>query len=423
MAVASDGLLGLARIGVVVGGVALQQTDGHGLAAHLQMDAAAFTLLLLRTDTAADGGQRTGLAQGGGSTGHVAALQLLDEAGNVDAHGATLDAARLGAVEAARSLTLYVLGAQTARHLAAQQVGTLGGGEFDGVGAGNGHALLGLERLGLALTQTAVGRRAAAAGALLATLREVGQRTFGLFAGTVLALLTLEGGQAGQHLVEIDLMAVKLGAIDADELRHAAHGDAAGAAHARAIDHDGVERYVGRDAQFLGQQADKLHHDGGADGEALVHRLALGHGLDAGGDQTLGAGTAVVGHNHHLVGHLAKLLLQDNKARIACGEHHDDAVAGLLEGLDDGQHRGATHTAGSADHGAEVLNMRGTAQRTGHVGQTVAGIEGAHAVGRYADALHHQRQRALFLVGISDGQGDALTAVARTHDDKMAGMA
>ena len=44
-------------------------------------------------------------------------------------------------------------------------------------------------------------------------------------------------------------------------------------------------------------------------------------------------------------------------------------------------HHLATHTAGSADHGAEVLNMRGTPQRAGHVGQTVARIEGAHAVG------------------------------------------
>ena len=99
----------------------------------------------------------------------------------------------------------------------------------------------------------------------------------------------LEGTHALEHLVEVYLMAVKLGAVDTYKLGLATYGDTASTAHTRTVYHDRVERYVGGYLVFLGQQAYELHHDGRADGKALVHLLALDDALYTLGHESLGA--------------------------------------------------------------------------------------------------------------------------------------
>ena len=59
----------------------------------------------------------------------------------------------------------------------------------------------------------------------------------------------------GDHLVEVHLVAVEVGAVHAGELHLAAHGEAAAAAHAGAVDHNGVHAHGGGDLVLLGQQA------------------------------------------------------------------------------------------------------------------------------------------------------------------------
>jgi hypothetical protein len=58
-------------------------------------------------------------------------------------------------------------------------------------------------------------------------------------------------------LIPVHLVAVELGAVDADKTRLPAHLDAAGAAHAGAVDHDRVQADDGRHAKGLGGEASK----------------------------------------------------------------------------------------------------------------------------------------------------------------------
>ena len=64
---------------------------------------------------------------------------------------------------------------------------------------------------------------------------------FGLDRRTALLLRAIHA-LAAHRLVEIDLVPVELGALDAREAGLAAHCHAAGAAHARSVHHQGVER-------------------------------------------------------------------------------------------------------------------------------------------------------------------------------------
>ena len=88
-------------------------------------------------------------------------------------------------------------------------------------------------------------------------------------------LLTLEGAHALEHLIPVDKRPVKLRPVYADELCLPAYCQTAGSAHAGAIDHDGVEGDIGRDAVLLCRKAGKLHHYRRTDGEGLVNVLLL----------------------------------------------------------------------------------------------------------------------------------------------------
>ena len=239
----------------------------------------------------------------------------------------------------------------------------------------------------------------------------------------LLLLVGLEGAHAFQHLVEVHLVAVELGAVDADKLGLAAHGDAAGAAHARAVHHDGVERYVGGDVIFLGQQADELHHDGRADGEALVHLLAQDDLFHAIGHQTFLPVAAVVGHDDDLVAGGTHLFFQDNQFLGASGQDGDDAIAGSLQSLYDGQHRGDSHAASGADHGAELLDVRGLSQGAYDVGDVVAFVQFAEAGGGEAYFLHHEGDGAGHGVSFGNGEGHTFALLAHTDDNEVPGLA
>ena len=107
----------LSTLALIVGGEALQVTDGHGRLLHLHMHAATFALLLLRTDAATDGWQCACFFQYAGSLEEVAALDVLNERGDLYAHRATLHAGRRHAVEATLRLAKRLLFGQALVHL------------------------------------------------------------------------------------------------------------------------------------------------------------------------------------------------------------------------------------------------------------------------------------------------------------------
>ena len=218
-------------------------------------------------------------------------------------------------------------------------------------------------------------------------------------------------------------MAVEFGTVHTDELRDAVHRDTAGAAHARTVDHDGIERHIGGHLILLGEQTDKLHHDGGAYGETFVHFLTLQNAFDTLRHQSLTAVGAVVGHDDEFVGRSAHFLFEDDEVLASSGQYRDDTVAGLLECTDNGKQRRHTHSAAGTYHRAETLYMRGLAERPHHIGDAVARLQTAEFVGRDTDFLHNERNGATRRVGLRDGERYAFAMLVYAHDDKMSGLA
>ena len=62
------------------------------------------------------------------------------------------------------------------------------------------------------------------------------------------------------HQVEINLMAVKLRPVNANELRLAVDFNAAAAAHPGAVNHNGVQRYLRGNVKLPCNLAAKFHH-------------------------------------------------------------------------------------------------------------------------------------------------------------------
>ena len=107
----------LGAVGVVpVGHKALQTADTHGIAL-LATDAVHLALALLRTDTAADGGQGAGLMDHLIGTLIVPLHDLGDELRDADVDGASVDAGMVLAVQAAGRLVQSLLLGVAQSHL------------------------------------------------------------------------------------------------------------------------------------------------------------------------------------------------------------------------------------------------------------------------------------------------------------------
>ena len=91
-----------------VGHKALQLADGDRLALD-SADALALALALLGAHAAADSRKGAGLGDGGGRLGELSLLHLVDELGNVDGNGTTLDTLGILTVDAAGGLSLGLL--------------------------------------------------------------------------------------------------------------------------------------------------------------------------------------------------------------------------------------------------------------------------------------------------------------------------
>ena len=195
-----------------VGHKALQAADAHGLV----LDAAgalALALALLGADTAADGGQGGGAGNDLIGGFKVALGHMTDELGDIDAHGAAGLAGLVLAVDAALCLVHgHLFGIAQCNFL---KVLVADVGSWVGMGHFLGSILKAILLCLLSLEQIA-----------------------GLLAG--LCLKGAVHGAAGHGFVEIDEVTVKVGAVHAGKLGLAAHGQAAAAAHAGAVDHNGV---------------------------------------------------------------------------------------------------------------------------------------------------------------------------------------
>ena len=258
-----------------VGDEALEAADGDRVAL-LAAEADALALALLRADPAGDAGQGVVVEERVGRGRQVALAQQLDEARDVDPDRAAVDAVRLRALEAALGLEHRQLVGEPEVDLAEvarPQVGVLLGHRDPG----DGHPLLGGQHVRPVAGLGAAARLAGPARGLVRSLDgsagrsviavlpsglrphrptavpalagRVGRRDVARLAlGEGRLLERAVGRQPVGQLGEVDQVGVELGPVDAGVARLAVDRHPAAAAHARAVDHDRVERDDGRDA-------------------------------------------------------------------------------------------------------------------------------------------------------------------------------
>ena len=400
------GLLdGGAVLEVEVGDETLQAADGDGLALYAA-DALALALALLRTDTTADGSEGVGGGDDLVSGLKVADLDLGDEVRDADVDRAALDALGVLAGQAAHGLLTGDLGAVSERDL----VEVLGAD--DGVllrhgvlGHALGGVLVGLGSRGLVLAAAYAAGDAADVLVLVRLFLEV----------EVVAL---------QQAVPVDKVGVELRTVNAGELALTADGEAAAAAHAGAVYHDGVQAGIGLETVGTGDLGDVLHHDDRSAGEhAVVLHAGLEQGLELVGDETGFAVGAVVGAYVEVVAGGTELVLHDDDVLAAEAADHVHADAEALELLGDGEVDG---TAGAAADHADALGvgvyLSGAAEGTDDVGNVVAGLHEREHLRALARRLEVEGDCADLGVIVRDGEREALAELVESEDRKLAGL-
>ena len=353
-------------------------------------------------------------------------------------HWASLHARRLGAVETAVRLLYGHLLCQSLVHLLQAGRSPVFRIQFRHLHSLYGHALLGLHGLAQLCSP-----RCRPVGKLVSALfrrSRLARRSSACLGGSLslrarvrLALVVpvlklvlfhlLESGHSAQHLVPVHLVAVKLRTVDADEARLAANGETAGAAHARAVHHDGVERHVVGDVVFPCHQRRELHHHWWANGEHLVHLLALYHFLNANCHHAFLSVGPVVGHYYNLVAVGPHLVFEYDELLGPSGKHRHHPVAGLVERGEYGQDGGNADAAAGAHHGAIFLYLGWRSERAHHVLHVGTLWQFAKLCRREADFLHHERERAFLRVALGYGVRHPFGVAVHTDDDEVARLA
>ena len=234
-------------------------------------------------------------------------------------------------------------------------------------------------------------------------------------------LLALESLLARVELLEIDLVAVEVRAVDAGELDVAADRHAARAAHAGAVHHDGVERHHGLDAERPGGLGAGVHHRQRTDGDHQVGFVARRHLLKRGGDEAVPAVAAVVGADDQFVGVAAEFILPEHAVLAAKAHDRGGAIADLLECAQLREYRRNPQPAADQHHMPDFLDMLRQSERPDEILELVALIEVvAHFVRRLAERLDDHGDGAALAIIVGDGQRNALAALVETEHDEVA---
>ena len=225
------------------------------------------------------------------------------------------------------------------------------------------------------------------------------------------------------QLLEVDLVAVEVGAVDAGELDLAVDGDAARAAHAGAVDHDRVQRHHGLHAERPGGLDAGVHHRQRADGDDQVRPVVLQHLLQRRGDEARLAVAAVVGADDQLVAVAAEAVFPEHQVLVAEADDAGGAVAGLLERAQLREDRRHAEAAADQHHVPGPAHMLGQAERADEVGEAVALlVVVAHLPRRLAERLDDHGDRALVAIEVGDGERDALAALVQAQHDEVPGL-
>ena len=158
-------------------------------------------------------------------------------------------------------------------------------------------------------------------------------------------------------------MSVELRAVDASEAHPAPNRDAATAAHAGAVDHDGVEAGEGAHTPGARDVGGGAHHGNRADdvdgaGRRGLLRLPGVHQVNHGAGEP---GRAVVSGPQHLLGGGTQFSVENDLGGRARATQRRNEVAGAAEGAGHRQHFRHTHATRHAKDVANVLDSTGLA--------------------------------------------------------------
>lgn len=237
-----------------------------------------------------------------------------------------------------------------------------------------------------------------------------------------LGLFGAVAGLAMSKVIPVNGACIEVGAVDAGELGLAVDLDAAAAAHAGAVDHDGVEAGDDGDLVLAAGLGGELHHGNGADAEGVVDGIRLAEAGERQGDDALLAHGAVIGGDVQAgQRQRVELLVQDYQV-LGAGTHDDVDVLALLaqhagNGVGDGQTNAAAH-----DGDGIALDLGGLAQRAGDVLDVVALVELGEALGGLANYHEDELDPALLSVPVGERERHALTRLVDAHHEELAGV-
>ena len=217
-------------------------------------------------------------------------------------------------------------------------------------------------------------------------------------------------------------MTVKFGAVHTGELGFAAYGDAAGAAHADAVNHDGVEADRGLDAKWARGFRHGGHHGHGADRNDFKHVLVFFKPVAQKlGNKALVAVTAIVRGNKQFIHKGFELVFKEQQVFAASADNAHDLVADACMALGNVVHGGNTGAAAHAYDRAAFFNMGGVAQGAADVKNGISNAECFKHGGTLAHNQIHYGNGAVFPVSICNGQRNALALFAHAQHDEVAG--
>ena len=215
-------------------------------------------------------------------------------------------------------------------------------------------------------------------------------------------------------------MTVEFRTVNADELGLSTNTYTTSTTHSCAVNHDGIEADISRNVVFLSQQAAELHHDGRADGKALIDLFTLDDFLHADSHDALLAVRTVVSHDDDLITCGANLILKNDEFFASACNHADNAVASSLESLNDGQHRSRSYTSTCAKHGAVVLDMSCTTKRSNHICNVITFVQSTELTCAGTNRLDYKRDGSLIFIASGYRQRHSLALLINANNDEVA---
>ena len=347
------------------------------------MDTLALALLLLRTYTTADSRQSRCALKNLGSSEELSAFDVLDERRYIDVNRAAFYTSWLSAVETTMSLAYSHLLCQTLVYFLGTCCSTIYWVKLRHCYTLYSLALCRLHCSSKLLTpfRIAIGEffdglgcrlyiHASLASVKFLLLCKATQMLFVML--HLFAFCIAESAHTFEHLVPIDKRTVKFRSVDTYELGLAANRESASTTHARAVNHDSIERYFNRYVILLCHEAAELHHDRRTDCEHLIYMLLLRDELlDTYSHNTLFAIRTIVGHYDEFVRTLANFVFKNNKFFRTTCDNRKHAVTRSLQRTDDRKHRCYANATTSTYYSSEVFYMGRVAERSYNVGDVV----------------------------------------------------